>query len=156
VKRFQFRLDKLRRIREQRLQQKQIALAQAVHFEQQVDARTAAILAVMAQQKQGLRQALSAPQVPLDKVIATKTYEGVLASAERGLVLQKEQIQAVIAGRRRELVEADRDVKILDNLSDRQRQRFNDAVEKVDALLMDELAAQAALRRAQVRPPRSE
>ena len=148
MKRYRPRLERLEKLRRRTLEQKQVALAEALRFDRVVGERIDEVGRLRDEEKAALRATLQEKPVPIDRVIRTRTYDGILFQTTLRLRQQLEQIGRVIADRRAELVEAERDVKVLENLSERLGQRYDRALERADLGFMDELAGQAAARKA--------
>ena len=76
----------------------------------------------------------------VDLLIASHRYELVLKAQAQQLAGQIEQVRAEVARRRQILVEADRQVRVLDKLRERQQAAHNLREERREQKLLDERA----------------
>jgi flagellar protein FliJ len=134
---FRFRLEALFRIRLSERDQRRSDLAKALRAEQ--------VLRTELERLQGERlaaasrgRALKEPgAADMDALLAAHRYEVLLAAQGRQLAGQLAQVEAECDRRRLALVEADRDVRVLEMLRERrraeyQRQRDLAAVKELD------------------------
>ena len=140
--RFQFRLATLRRLREQHRDELRGRLAEAYEAEQ-----------VLQRQRDGLQQeaeslrgmqrqmvAVASPNV--NQLLEAQRYGLVLQGRNVVLADQLRQVAAEVERRRQAVVEADRQVRALDKLAERQHAEFLREQQRIDHRLMDEIAGQ--------------
>lgn len=144
MKQFRFRLERVRRLRERVLEQRQVAHAEAKAFQQRVESQIAQVTTVREQEKSVLRESVANARI--DAVIQSRSYDGVLRKLLQQLDVQLGQIERVVEGRRVELVGAQRDVKVLENLEDRQMERYQFAERRQEQQSLDEVGLQAFAR----------
>jgi flagellar FliJ protein len=136
--RFQFRLATLLRLRELTRDERRTQLAEVLRLLDQVQARRAAIDALL-----GSTQKLQAAPpgiVDVDRLLNATRYELVLRSELRQLELQETTLTTESDKRRQALVAADREVRSLELLRDSQQQRHLAAEEMRSQKDLDELA----------------
>jgi flagellar export protein FliJ len=136
--RFKFRLDTLLRLREALRDQRRGELAQAYEAEQilgQHDAEIDSQIEAMV----GDRRDASAAQVNVDRLMETQQYEMILQAEKRTIAQQREQLDEEIERRRDALVQADRDVRVLENLRERHLQRHRQREQQIEAKQLDEI-----------------
>jgi len=135
-----FRLHTLLRLRIAERDERRADLAKALRAEEMLRAeqsRLAAEQAELAQRERGLKSPGSAN---VDALLSTHRYEVVLAAQARQLSSQLTQVAAEIERRRLVLVEADRQVRVLEKLRERQAAAARIHEQRLDARRYDELA----------------
>lgn len=147
MKRFEFRLARVQKLRERVREQKRLLHAEAVQYQRNVEQQIGVIEQVRDAEKEILRQSVTSPEISVDKVIASRTYDGLLGNFRRNLDRQLHQVEQVVETRRQDLVAAERDVRILEKLEEKLRSRYNDVLDHGERVLMDELAGQSVARR---------
>lgn len=141
---FHFRLAAVLRIREQERDEKRQELIQAV------TARD-----ILEQHRQGLeeerrilgkklRRSLAQGKIDADQMLAWRRYEMLLNVQREQVQKQIEAVEQEIEKRQAVLREANRAVKALELLRDRQMQEFNRAERRKEMKRLDETAARIA------------
>ena len=140
MKRFQFRLQRVQKLRERVREERQLAHAEAVAFQQQTEDQLLSLQRLRAAEQLSLRQSMEREKLSVEKVIQGRNFDHRLIKV--GLEIQRRllQIQQVVAARREELVVAEREVKMLEKLEERQRQRYDRALSLAEQVEMDEMA----------------
>ena len=119
MKTFRFRLESLSKLYIDQRDEKRAQLAEAFEAQDILAQKEEDLTARTKQNEQLARMAADAGEVNVDRLLQAQRYDAVLA-AERGQVLQaKEMVEKEIERRRLELVEADKQVKMLEKLRDR-------------------------------------
>ena len=137
---FRFRLETLLRVRISERDQRRADLAKALRAEQLLLAEQARLREQQAAAQERGR-ALKAPGAAnVDAILETHRYELVLIAQIGQLASQLTQVQAECERRRQALVEADRQVRVLEKLRDRQAAAHKSALERREAKQLDELA----------------
>ena len=137
---FRFRLASLHKLREAERDSRREALAEAYHAE-----------SVLYAQKDELEQQIEALRnesskmatpgvVPVDRLIDNQRYEMVLRAEQQLTTNRMEQLAAEIERRRTMLVEADREVRLLERLRQRQQLRHNETEFRREIKRLDEIA----------------
>src|SRR5262245_7320365 len=116
---FRFRLETLLRIRIAERDQRRAELAKAIRAEELLRVEETKLEIVQAEAAERSRQLKSPGLANVDALMQTHRYEVVLAAQRRQLASQLSQVQAETNRRRLILVEADRQVRVLEKLRDR-------------------------------------
>jgi flagellar export protein FliJ len=138
MKKFQFRLHSLVRLREAARDERRAQLAEALRI-------VASLEEEMRQLRSKLdeaRQMHTAPQgaVDIDRLLVAERYEMVLLLEKSKFEQQLASMNAEVEKRRQALVWADQDVRVLEKLKETQFQRWRAGAER-DALdHLDEIA----------------
>ncbi len=141
---FRFRLETVQRIREAEREEKQLALAQAHRAQQELQR----MIAEVQQQIVEIRHRYASQAQPgpmnVDQLLSAHRYELGLQSQAQALA-EKDQMLAAETDRRREaLVEADRQVRVLERLRELHRARHLREEQRRENQRLDEVAAHAA------------
>ena len=139
MKKFQFRLGSLVRLREAVRDERRQQLAEVVQLQ-----------AALAEEMQGLRQQLDEARhlhtaeqgtVNVDRLLNAERYEIVLLYQKKQLEQKQATVEAEAEKRRQALVWADQDVRVLEKLRDTQYQQWRVAAQRFDMQQLDEIAA---------------
>lgn len=147
---YRFRLATVLRLRQSERDQRRGELAEAY--------RVADLLArqadQLARELDGLRRqqrcAVGPGAINVDLLVDSQRYEVALRFRQGQLKRQQASVAEEIERRRAALVEADRQVRTLELLRDRQEQQFRRNEERREMQRLDEVAQQRALRREDV------
>jgi len=143
--RFQFRLKTLQAIREAARDERRAQLAEAYAADRKLKDRRTALEQELHEQKQWFRAGIAPGRVDVDRLLTTNRYE-LVVQAEINVVLQHEQTLAEEIERRRQtLVAADREVRVLEKLRERQLEQFRQQQALAEMKQIDEVAARSAL-----------
>jgi flagellar export protein FliJ len=143
---FPFRLQTLLRLRLAERDQRRADLAKALRAEEVLRAEDERLVHQQNEQAQASRE-LRAPGVAnMDALLGSHRYAIVLANQRRQLATQLAQVEAETDRRRQALVEADRQVRVLEKLRERQARAQAAEAAKAAAKQFDELAALGFLR----------
>ncbi|WP_347245854.1 flagellar export protein FliJ [Thermogutta sp.] len=135
---FQFRLDTLLKIRERERDNRQLELLQALSAEEILLER-AKLLDMEHQRLQENLRAATCGVLDVDQVLGYRRYELILAAQREELGRQLEAIREEVERRRAALLEANRALRMLELLRDKQRERFLKNTLKKEFKEMDEL-----------------
>jgi flagellar protein FliJ len=138
--RFTFRLEKLLALRERHRHEREMALAQARQAVRILDDQLAALTDEQAANQELARLALQKGSLEVDRLLDAHRYELLLAGQERHLKQQRQRIEHEAERRRLALVEADRQVKVLEKLRERQLQAFVHEEQRREINELDEVA----------------
>jgi flagellar protein FliJ len=140
--RFAFRLATLLRLRENDRDQRRAELAQAYHADdilrqqhEELERERIALLTAS-------RDAARPGPVDVDRLIQTQRYELLLRTHQQQLGSQREAVAAEIDRRRETLVRANREVRILENLREKQALRHREEEARRETKRLDEVAVQ--------------
>ena len=137
---FHFRLETLLRLRLADRDQRRAELAKAQLAEVTLLAQADALGCEQAE-SQELSRKLAAPgTADVDRLIASHRYELVLRTKAQQLAGQIQQVRAEIERRRQVLVEADRQVRVLEKLREKQQAAHNVRETKREQKQLDEQA----------------
>jgi flagellar FliJ protein len=139
--RFRFRLETLRRLREMNRDELRVRLAEAYQAEQ-----------ILAQQREALageattlvatrRQLAAEGAVDVTRLIESQRYQLLLEAQARTLAEQAARLAQELEVRRQAVVEADRQVRVLDKLRERRRELHARAAQAAEAKQLDEIAS---------------
>lgn len=140
MKRFQFRLDRLQRLRDRTRQERRLSLAEATQYQQRIENQIAQLDEVRGQELLERRQRLAATTVSIEEVIRGQSFDAMLHRFAQQLGQQLEQVRGVVEQRRLQLQEAEKGVRVLEKLREKMEDRYDDQVESNERQLLDELA----------------
>jgi flagellar FliJ protein len=145
---FTFRLETLLRLREATREERQLQLAEAYRVDVVLQQRLRAAVEELRSLRDRCRQAVGPGTVDVDRLVAAQRYELALRAFQRGLEQQRAAVAAEIERRRLALVEANREVRVLEKLREKQSARFQEEENRRDIRRLDEVAGQRAAREA--------
>ncbi|MBC7337621.1 MAG: flagellar export protein FliJ [Clostridia bacterium] len=137
---FQFRLESVLKIRERERDNRRLELLQAISAEEILLEQAKLLDARQKRLQEDLRAATRAGLLDVHQVLAYRRYELILAAQQDELVRQLKAIREEIERRRAALLEANRALRVLELLRDKQRERFRKNAVKNELKQMDELA----------------
>jgi flagellar export protein FliJ len=137
---YQFRLETLQKVREARRSQQRAALAEAFRAEQVLASNRADLEAEAAELREVQRSAAAGRYLDVNRLLEAQRYELLLKA--RGLELAKQAtlLAAETERRRQALVEADRDVRVLERLDERKRREHDRRTQRLEVKQLDEVA----------------
>ena len=137
MKKFQFRLDSLVRLREAVRDERRSQLAEAMRIQASLEGEMQQLRLKLNE----ARQMHTAPRgaVDIDRLLVAERYEMVLLLEKQKLEQQQANINTEVEKRRQTLVWADQDVRVLEKLRETQFQRWRagserDAIEHLDEI----------------------
>jgi flagellar FliJ protein len=92
------------------------------------------------------RRAVSPGKIDVDRLLAAQRHELVLRAQIQFIGHQRQRLAAEIARRRQALVEANREVRVLEKLRHKQLERHQTEENRRDVKRLDEVAQQRAVR----------
>jgi len=137
---FKYRLATLLKIRESTREERQIELAEAYHADDVLRQRQEELTAEIMGLKGDCRNAVAPGAIDVDRLLSSQRYEMLLRSQGAQIAKHREQIATEIERRRQALVEANREVRVLEKLRERQAERHRDEEARRDVKLLDEVA----------------
>jgi len=137
---FHFRLETLRRLRLAERDLRRADLAKAIRAEEMLHSEDRTLQRQQAAAVQRGRRLKSPGSADVDALLQAHRYELVLAARRRQLAAQIAQVQAESERRRLALVEADRQVRVLDKLRERQAAVHRQLASREEAKQFDEIA----------------
>ncbi|MBM4004085.1 MAG: flagellar export protein FliJ [Planctomycetes bacterium] len=139
MSRFQFRLATLLKIRESDRDERRLRLAEALEAQRILHERIEELRREKGEISRESRAAIEPGQLDIDRVLRVSRYELLLEAQIDHLTKRDEQLREQIELRRDALVEADREVKILEKLRQRRREEFKTQERNLEQKAMDEL-----------------
>ncbi len=137
---FKFRLATLLRLRESERDERRGELAEAYQADGIMEEKQKEVEAGLAELAQKCREAAAPGPVNVDKLVETQRFE-ILLRAQRLYVLeQRELLAAEIERRRERLVEANREVHVLEKLKERLLERHREEEMHREIKSLDEVA----------------
>lgn len=147
MKKFQFRLERLAKLRERTRDQKKIALAEAIQYRMRIEGQIEQIQHVREAEKSQRRDGLQSSVPSVEDAIQSQVFDGLLQRYQGQLGRQLEQVSLVVEQRRDHLREAEKGVRILEKLESKLKARYDVRIDSAERQLMDEFAQTADLRR---------
>jgi len=147
---FRFRLETLLRVRLAERDQRRAELAKALRAEEMLRAEGQAIDAQRAEAAERGRQLKLPGTADVDGLLQTHRYEMVLTAQRRQIAAQLVQVEAESERRRLALVEADRQLRVLEKLRERQAAAHRKEVARQEVKQFDETALLGFVRRQEV------
>lgn len=144
MSKFQFRLATLVKLREAARDERRAALAEAQRALDLLDQRLAGNRQEQVELKQLCKSVTTPGQVNVDRLLDAQRYEAVLLAEAQRLTQQQATIAAECERRREALVAADREVKTLEKLRDKQLARWQQAADRTEQKQFDEIASRRA------------
>ena len=147
---FQFRLESLLKLRESHRQQRRLELAEAFHAEQILENQSQQLTLDLQDVVLRSRVSASPGRVNVDHLRDTHRYRVVLEAQQTVLKQRIEQVAAEVQKRRDALAEADKEVRVLEKLRERQLSEHTAIELRRELLDLDEVAVQQWNREARV------
>ena len=136
---FQFRLATLLKLRENDRRQRQIELGQALEAERIITSQAEAIAQEIVLAKEKVRMVSSPGEVLVDSLLELQRYTLQLRAQATMIAEQIAKVRAEVERRRLILVEADRQVRVLEKLRDKQSSVFRFSEQRREQKLLDEM-----------------
>jgi flagellar FliJ protein len=144
---FHFRLETLLRLRMAERDQRRADLAKALRAEEVLQNELQQIETEQTQMLGVVRDRSAPGTADVDALLRTNRYQLVLKARRAQLQQQLSQVRAEIERRRQALLEADRQVRVLEKLRERQLAAHRQRQAQLEVKLLDEVAATAYARR---------
>jgi len=143
---FTFRLAALLRLRESRRDECRAALAETYRSDEALEKQLDGLGRELDALRKFCRLKISPGTVEIDRLVEAQRYELVTRAQQRLVAQQRQTVAAEIELRRQALVEADREVRVLEKLRQRQAERHRGEEERHEAKRLEEVAVQQAFR----------
>ena len=137
---FRFRLATLQKLREALRDQRRSALAEAQHALDLLDEQLARVAAEFQELRRRYQSAARPGALEVDRLVEVQRYELVLRAEQQRFEQQRETIRAEVERRREALVAADREVKVLEKLREKQETRHRREDDQREMKRIDEVA----------------
>lgn len=138
---FKFRFNTLRRLREAARDETRQRLAQAQEAAQIVAARRRSIEDQLDALRQSQRSLCESQTLNVNQVLQAQRYQTSLQAQRVQLQEQADKVRAEVERRRRLVVEADQQVRVLDRLEQRQRAEHRRTEAALECKRLDEIGA---------------
>jgi flagellar protein FliJ len=139
--RFRFRLQTLRRLREIHRDEQRGRLATAYEAERILQHQRDELAAEAAEHLESQRRAMREGPIDVNWLLTTQRYQLALEAQAKVLADQAVKLAEEVERRRQALVEADREVRVLDKLEERQRNQHRLVAAQAETKLLDEVAS---------------
>lgn len=143
---FKFRLNTLLRLREISRDGRRQRLAQAYRADEILQQQQEQVKQQLAQLAEKCRRASGPGPVDIDRLLEAQRYEVVLRAHGQETGKQREAVTVEIDQRHQALVEADREVRVLEKLREKQLRRHREEENRREVKELDEVAGQLAVR----------
>jgi len=143
---FTFRLATLLRLREAARDERRSELAEVYRIDELLNRQSDGLAGEVDRLRAQCRTAAGPGTVDVDRLVEAQRYELALRAYEQQLAAQREAVAAEIGRRRQVLVEANREVRVLEKLRDRQARRYRADENRRETKQLDEVAVQRAAR----------
>ena len=138
---YKFRLATLQKVREARRTQQRQALAEAFSAEQVLEESRAALSAEEEELREMQREATEGKYLDVNRLLEAQRYELLLKARGEELAKQALLLAAETERRRQLLVEADRDVRVLEMLDERHRAEHKQHQQRDEMKILDEVSS---------------
>lgn len=140
MKRFTFRLATLQRLRENLRDERRSQLADAYRADEILQEQEQRLAQEQACLSAALREAAAPGEIEVDRLLSDHRYSLLLIAQQRHLSQQRQAVGEEIERRRQLLIEADREVRVLEKLKEHQLQRHRDEENRQEIKQLDEVA----------------
>jgi flagellar FliJ protein len=137
---YEFRLKTLQRVREARRDQQRAYLAEVFRAEQLLAEQRVELAQEQTTLRELRRSALDSRYLDVNRLLEAQRYDLLLKARSQELEKQSLLLSAETERRRLLLVEADREVRVLEKLDERQRQEFAREMQRRETSQLDEAA----------------
>ena len=139
--RFNFRLQTLRRLREIHRDEQRGRLATAYEAERILEGQRESVVVETAALVDSQRQLMQQGSLDVNGLLTSHRYRMELEAQLRALAAQAANLAEEVERRRQTLVEADREVRVLDKLEERKQQQHREASLRAETKVLDEVAS---------------
>jgi flagellar protein FliJ len=138
---FQFRLATVLRLGESVRDDRRVQLAEAYRADELLEHRDAMLAKELASLRAACRKAMAPGSVDLDRIVEVQRYELALRAQQKHFAQQRMAVANEIERRREALLAANREVRVLEKLRERQQQRHQHEEMLRDIRQLDEAGA---------------
>jgi flagellar FliJ protein len=139
--RFHFRLQTLRRLREITRDELRFRLATAYEAERILAEQRASLAQEEAELALARRAIIERTPVDVNGLLSAQRYQLALTAQGKIFEEQAAKLAAEVESRRAAVVEADREVRVLDKVEERQRRQHEQVMARIEMKRMDEIGA---------------
>jgi flagellar FliJ protein len=138
---YKFRLATLQKVREAHRDRERAALAEAFRAEQVLADRRKELTAEAEELQNLQRSAVAGPLLNVNRLLEAQRYELVLKARSAELAQQQAMLAVETERRRQQLIEADREVRVLERLDERHHQEHRRREQRIEVKQLDEVAS---------------
>ncbi len=146
MSKFKFRLATLLRLRESARDQRRSQLAEAYQAEEAILEQRRQVSDAIDDLMRECREVAGPGELDLDRLLVARRYEVTLRAEHRDLTEKHEAVRVEVDRRRQALVEANRSVRVLELLRDRQMEQHREEERIRQIKELDEIAGQVGLK----------
>ena len=139
---FRFRLETLHKLRETYRDELRGKLAAAYQAAQILEEQQQSVAAELHALQATQREAITGNQANVNSLLEAQRYQAVLRAQQATLKGQSKLLAEEIERRRQAVMEADRQVRVLDKLRERQLRQFEEDQRRAEVKQLDEFAVQ--------------
>ena len=143
---FKFRLVTLLKLREAARDERRSQLAEAYRVDDVLNERLEEIARQLSGLKDHCRKVIGPGTIDVDQLVEAQQFELALASQRTRLDRQRRTVAEEIERRRQTLVEANRDVRVLEKLREKQAGRHRQEEDRRETKVLDEVAGRQVAR----------
>lgn len=137
---FRFRLETLLSLRDQARKERQAELAKAYEAQRIVVEKIDEIVQNIESLTHEGREMMRSKKIDVEFLVGLRRHEAFLRAQQTEATRQLEMIREEVEVRRRAVIEADKEVKIMEKLKEKQSMRYDEEMLKRDNKTMDEIA----------------
>src|SRR6476646_1506090 len=137
---YKFRLETLQKVREAHRDQQRASLAEAFRAEQVLAENRAQLVAEERELRELQRSATDGKYLDVNRLLEAQRYELLLKAQSQELAKQAILLSAEAERRRQILVEADREVRVLELLDERHRRAHDRDEQRAETKRLDDVA----------------
>jgi len=137
---FKFRLSTLLRLRQSARDERRTQLARAYQADEIVAQEEQRLERDLSELENQSREASKPGPLDVDGLLETRRYELLLRAQRQHVRQQRQAVREEIENRRRTLLEADRGVRVLESLQEKQLQRHRRNENRLEIKQLDETA----------------
>jgi flagellar protein FliJ len=137
---YTFRLETLQKVREAHRDQQRASLAEAFRAEQVLAENRAELVAEEHELRELQRSATDGKYLDVNRLLEAQRYELLLKAQSQELAKQAILLSAETERRRHTLVEADREVRVLELLDERHRRAHGRDEQRAETKRLDDVA----------------
>lgn len=140
---FRFRLQTILRLRDNERDQRRKDLAQALQAKDVLEEYERQIAAEWESLNHRLRDCSREGEVRVDLMLDLRRYQMTVAAQREVLKQQMAQVEEEIERRRERLAEADRQVRVLEMLRERQLEEYRREEDRLETKMLDEVGSRS-------------
>ncbi len=141
---FRFRLATVLRLAESVRDQRRSQLGEAYRAEETLQRHETVLAEELSALRAVGRQAVAPGSVDLDRIVESQRYELAIRAQQKHLAMQRQALDDELKRRRGALLAANREVRVLEKLRERQDQRHCEEEMRREIRQLDEVAASRA------------